>query len=127
MKINSYKVLYISVAIVYVLFGVLKIFDMSPIKDLVTSALPFMENVLLFALFGLIEVVIGLMLIFSKTRKLASILLILHILGTLSTFVLSPSILLTNQLIPTLHGEFVLKNIIILAVGYFIFDKERNS
>ncbi len=127
MKINSYKVLYISVSIVYVLFGVLKIFDMSPIKDLVTSALPFMENVLLFSLFGLIEVVIGLMLIFSKTRKLASILLILHILGTLSTFILSPNILLTNQLIPTLHGEFVLKNIIILAVGYYIFDKERNS
>jgi putative oxidoreductase len=124
MKPKPYTLLILSLAFVYIVFGLLKVLGVSPIKDLVVQTFSFMDNPLLFGLFGLGEVVLGAGIIIKQTRKISSILIILHILSTFLTILLAPSAIFNPVTLVTLEGEFVLKNVMILAIGYYIYSQE---
>ena len=123
-KLDTYKLLIISISIIYIVFGVLKISLESPIRNLVEASLPFMSNDNFFRLFGIIEVILGVGLLFKKFREYFAIAILLHLLGTMAGIVLSPQILFGNGLIPTLEGEFVAKNIILISAIILIIQNE---
>jgi len=123
-KLDTYKFLIISFSIIYIVFGVLKVSTESPIRNLVEASLSFMSNDSLFRLFGIIEIILGIGLLFKKFRGYFALAILLHLFGTISTVFLAPQILFTSQLTPTLEGEFVAKNIIIIAVVLLIIQKE---
>lgn len=123
-KFDGYKLLIFAISFIYIVFGILKVMLQSPIRDLVEAALPFMNNDLFFQLFGISEIILGAGLLIGSVRKYFAIGILLHLLGTMSTVILAPNVLFTDQLIPTLHGEFVAKNLIILAALLLIIQTE---
>lgn len=124
---TSNHILILSLSFVYIVFGFLKVIDKSPIKDLVTDALPFMENSLLFALFGLGEIILGASLLIKKLRLLGSIGIILHLLSTFVAIPLAWGMIYDSNTVITLHGEFVAKNLVLIAAALNIFANETKK
>lgn len=121
---TSNCLLILSLSFVYIAFGFLKVIDKSPIKDLVTEALPFMENSFLFALFGLSEILLGVSLLVKKFRLLGSAVIVLHLLSTFVAIPLAWGMIFDSNTFITLHGEFVAKNLVLMAVATHIVTIE---
>lgn len=115
-----------SLGITFLWFGVLKLIGMSPVADIILSAVPAVLSTQPFFFFSLalLEIFIGLGLLFRRTAPVAAIIMMLHLL------VATGSVLLTQGFAPsfpllTLPGEFVVKNLILIAAGFVIIRKDR--
>jgi uncharacterized membrane protein YkgB len=66
---------------------------------------------------GIWEMLIGLFFLTKKTTFYAMVLLLLQMSGTFMPLVLLPAITFqnSNYLLPTLEGQYIIKNIIIIA------------
>ncbi|MGB9281713.1 MAG: hypothetical protein WCB57_16775 [Pseudonocardiaceae bacterium] len=128
----------ISMGTVYLGFGVLKYFPgFSPAEDLALAMMHLLSfglvpavvsNGLAMALIATLECAIGLLLITGRWLRLAICLLAVHLVG-----VLSPAVLLAGQLFsgphhtPTLEGQYVLKNLILVAAAMVIATTVRGG
>ena len=109
----------LSLGIVYVWFGALKIFGVSPVSDIVAKTLrPLPENVSV-PLMGLWEVTIGIGLLLRMALKAILPLFFLQIAGTFMTFLRAPEEVFqdNNPLLLSKEGEFALKNLVLLSAG----------
>lgn len=123
-KLNTYKLLVASLALVYIAFGIPKIFGISSVQDLIQAGFPFF-NVTIIGLLGLAEVIIGIALLYKKTRSYAAIAIILHLLGTFSTIIFNFNYFFNSKTIFSLEGEFVFKNIVFIALALYILGVEN--
>lgn len=121
---TTYKLLIISFAIVYIAFGIPKILGATFVKDLMQAGYPFFNDVII-GFMGIVEIILGIGLIIKKTRSLAALGIVLHLLGTLSTFVLNFNYFFDSKTIFTLEGEFVFKNIVFISLALYIISKEN--
>jgi uncharacterized membrane protein YkgB len=119
--------------VVFVWFGSLKFFDISPANPLVESllkeTLPFISFRTFIMFLGAWEVLIGILFIIPKMEKVALILLIPHMITTIMPLFLLPEIAWQGFLVPTLEGQYIIKNIVIigLAASMFADLKKRHS
>lgn len=115
------NVMQFAIFFVYVWFGVLKIFGLSPADHLVEALLsqlfPFVSPEAFFVLLGLAEVLIGVLFLIPQFTRVAILFLILHMLTTFLPLVLLPELTWQSFLIPNLTGQYILKNVIILALA----------
>lgn len=110
-----------SLGITFLWFGILKLFNVSPILDIIRHALPAFlasSNPFMFSL-AVLEILIGILLLAHKFVKLTAIVLILHLL------VATGSVLFTQGFSPwfpvlSLAGEFVVKNLVLMAAGFVL-------
>ncbi|MEV4939171.1 hypothetical protein [Streptomyces zaomyceticus] len=102
---------------VFVWFGVLKVIGLSPAAALVVDVLPFPAGGWFVPALGWAEVALGLWLMSGRARAVALPVLTAHLCGTFAVLVLTPSVAFThsNPLLLTLVGEFVVKNVVLLA------------
>ncbi|WP_371635305.1 hypothetical protein OHB11_08545 [Streptomyces zaomyceticus] len=102
---------------VFVWFGVLKVIGLSPAAVLVVDVLPFPAGGWFVPALGWAEVALGLWLMSGRARAVALPVLTAHLCGTFAVLVLTPSVAFThsNPLLLTLVGEFVVKNVVLLA------------
>lgn len=125
------SVLRISLGIIFFWFGMLKILGASPVIDMIKITYSFMPEPAFIIFLGVLEVLIGLGLIFKIYLRTILVIFWLQMLGTLYTFVLAPAILFNDGNIFTLTtlGEFVVKNIVLISAGLVIWGYElsRNS
>ncbi|MGH3927604.1 MAG: hypothetical protein ACRDTT_32880 [Pseudonocardiaceae bacterium] len=124
---NNIALLRISMGVVIFGFGVLKYFPgVSPAQTLVlatTEQLTFglLPGYVAMVLFATAECAIGLSLILGRWLRVTRYLLVLWALG-----ILSPLVLLTGELFmgpyhaPTLAGQYVLKDVILLTASLVI-------
>lgn len=126
-KVTPYSLLVVSLSFVYILFGALKVIGKSPIQDLVSAMVPFMSNPVWFGLLGIVEVLLGLGLLIKSTRAYAALGIIFHLLFTFGTLLLASDKIFSTATIFTLDGEFVMKNLILIAVAWFVFSKEKGG
>jgi len=115
-------VLRIALAIVFIWFGALKVFGVSPVADLVARTLPFLPFDVAVKGLGAIELLIGLGLLTGWAIRVTMLVFFLQMLGTFLVFVLEPeqSFQHGNPLLLTTQGEFVLKNVVLIAAGLVI-------
>jgi putative oxidoreductase len=134
----SILALRISLGAVYVAFGVLKYFPgVSPAESLVlatTHLLSFglvpalVPNGVVMVLVATLECAIGLMLITGRWLRVAIRLLAVHLVG-----ILSPVVLLAGRLfagphhMPTLEGQYVLKDVILFTAAMVIATTVRGA
>lgn len=122
--------------IVFVWFGALKVFGFSPAGPLVTNlfnhtlglVLPMTADKFMGA-FGLLEVIIGIFFIIPRMEKVAFSLLIPHMLTTIMPLVFLPEMTWSSPLVPTLEGQYIIKNVIIIALAAMMFadmNKKKN-
>lgn len=115
----------VSIAIVFIWFGWLKVIGISPATPLVealhnatiVSSINF-ETFMVF--FGLFEVLIGILFLFKKASKIAITLLAIHMVTTLMPLFLLPKIAWSGFLVPTLEGQYIIKNLVIIAAAIAI-------
>ena len=107
--------------IIYFWFGILKIFDTSPANPLVAAlqekTLTFLTFEQFIVMFSIYEMVIGILFLVPKLTKVAFILFILHMGMTMMPLVLLPEVSWQGFLIPTLEGQYMIKNLVLIALA----------
>lgn len=106
---------------VFFWFGFLKLIDVSPanplVADLLEHTLPFwsFENFVVFL--GLWEMLIGVVFLLKGRERVAIALLVPHMITTVMPLVLLPSVAWQGFFIPTLEGQYIIKNVVIVALA----------
>jgi uncharacterized membrane protein YkgB len=111
-----------SVAIVFVWFGALKIFDVTPVTELVANTVYWFDPAWVVPTLGVVEVAVGLGLLFKVALRSVLGLFFLQMLGTFLVFIVQPDVAFVdgNPLLLTTEGEFVVKNLVLLSAGLVI-------
>ncbi len=122
----------ISLAIVFVWFGFLKVMGVSPVAELVTETVPYLPHQIFFPALGIGETMLGLGLLFDRTVRLTILLLCLHlVIASLSVLLVGPDLAFQrgNPFLLTTEGQYVIKNLVLvaasLAVLYVIRRPQR--
>lgn len=117
----------ISVGIVFFWFGVLKYFPgLSPATDLATKTIDtltfgIISGTLALYILATLEVAIGIGLIFGVFLRETLLLLLFQMLGTITPLFLFTSEAFTQiPYAPTLEGQYIIKNIVIVSAGIVI-------
>lgn len=117
----------ISVGVVFVWFGIPKFFPgVSPADELATdtiSVLTFglVEPAVSRVLLALLETAIGLGLITGRFMRLTLLMLFAQMIGALTPLVLFPDLTWTGvPLVPTLEGQYIIKNLVLVSAGVAI-------
>ncbi len=112
----------ISVGIVFLWFGMLKIFEVSPVSALVANTIYWFDPDVVVPALGAVEVFVGACLLAGRLMRLALPLLVLQMAGTFLVLVILPEIAFRdgNPLLLTVEGEFVVKNLVLLSAALVI-------
>jgi uncharacterized membrane protein YkgB len=112
----------ISVGIVFLWFGLLKIFDVSPVSALVANTIYWFDPDVVVPALGAVEVFVGACLLAGRLMRFALPLLVLQMAGTFLVLVLLPEIAFRdgNPLLLTVEGEFVVKNLVLFSAALVI-------
>jgi len=112
----------ISLGVVFVWFGALKVFAVSPVSDLVGDTVYWVDPGWFVPLLGIAEVVVGLLLITGRLLRIALLALALQMVGTALVFVVLSDVAFSdgNPLKLTVEGEFVAKNLVLLTAGLVV-------
>jgi uncharacterized membrane protein YkgB len=116
----------ISLAIIFVWFGLLKPLGLSPAERLVLATvewMPLLAPRQWLAVIGWWEVAIGLTFLHHRTSRLAILLLAGQMAGTFLPLVLLPEITFQAGRVPyapTLEGQYIIKNLLILSAALVI-------
>ena len=127
--LDPFKILSISIGVIYVWFGVLKFFfGLSPaeqvaiqtIHQLTFGLMPDRVAILTLAVW---ECGLGLMLILRRSMKWVLILLFVHMACTFTPFIFFPhQTFLRMPYDFTLLGQYIMKNIIIISSGIVLWQ-----
>jgi putative oxidoreductase len=103
--------------VLFVWFGALKVVGASPVAGIVSGTLPWADPHVTVVALGSAEVVFGAALIMRFALRLVLPLLAGHLAGTFLTFVMLPELMFhgQNPLLLTETGEFVTKNLVLIA------------
>lgn len=123
----SITILRVSLGIIFLGFGVLKFFPgMSPAEALVMRTLDVLDFGMIpahvgVALVAALECIIGVGLITGRFVPLALVLLGFQMIGAMSPLLLFPGDLFSGlHHAPTLEGQYVLKDIVLISAGLVI-------
>ncbi|HOP05050.1 MAG TPA: DoxX family membrane protein [Tenuifilaceae bacterium] len=127
---NSLYLLRISIGIIFLWFGFLKFFPgLSPAQDLAIDTIAALTFGLVTPKFIIItlatwETVIGLGFLTGKFQRITLLLLFMHMLGTFAPMLIFPNEVFTRvPFAPTLEGQYIIKNIVIISAGLVIGAK----
>lgn len=109
----------LALGVVFVWFGALKVVGMTPVADLVASTVYWVDAAWLVPALGVTEVIIGLGLIVGRWLRPVLALFAVQMAGTFLVLVVQPEVAFANgnPLLLTVEGEFVVKNLVLLAAG----------
>ncbi len=107
--------------VVFFWFGALKVIGLSPANGLVQSLFeqttPFMSFSTFLILFGLFECLIGILFLIRGLERIVMPLLFLHMITTFLPLFILPEITWSGFLVPTLEGQYIIKNLVIIAAA----------
>jgi putative oxidoreductase len=117
----------ISLGIVFVWFGALKVFDVSPVSDLVARTVYWVDASWFVPVLGGVEMVIGLGLITAWGLRVILPLFVAQMAGTFLVMIVRPEVAFQdgNPLLLTVEGEFVIKNLVLLSAGLVVGSTVR--
>lgn len=113
-----------AIFLVFFWFGFLKVIDASPASPMVLGllhqTLPFMEPHAFLVCFGIFEMIIGITFLIPHLERLAIALLIPHLFSTTLPLFLMKNLTWSGFLVPTMEGQYIIKNILIIALAFGI-------
>ncbi|MGA0333284.1 MAG: hypothetical protein ACO3NW_04950 [Kiritimatiellia bacterium] len=127
---NGLWMLRAALGIIFIWFGALKPFGLSPAQELVANTVYWVDPAWFIPLLGWWEVAIGLGLVFKPLIRAAIALLFLQMPGTFMPLVLLPEVCFTHfPLGLTLEGQYIIKNLVLIAAALVVGGslRERNS
>lgn len=112
---------HISIAIVFIWFGILKVLGLSPAGALVHAlfeqTIPFLSFDAFYLFFGWLEVLIGVLFLIPRMERVVIPILFLHMITTAGPLFFLPSETWQSFMVPTLVGQYIIKNVVIVAVA----------
>lgn len=124
LRTYSVTLLRISLGIVFMWFGVLKVIGLTPVADLVAKTVYWtpLTPAQVVVCIGWWEICIGLGLLTKRFLRTTIFLLLLQQFGTFLVLILLPHIAFQqgNPLLLTVEGEFVIKNIVLISAGLVV-------
>jgi uncharacterized membrane protein YkgB len=114
----SLPALQISLGIIFIWFGVLKVFGDSPANDLITKTVYWFNPDVFIPILGIWEAAIGLCLLVPSFIRVGLFLLALQMPGTFLPLVLLPEVCFVS--IPfnlTLEGQYIVKNLVLIGAA----------
>jgi len=130
----QFRLLRNSIGILFIWFGILKFFPgVSPAEDLATETIRILSFDLLqknlsLPLLAIIEVGLGVLLVFTKEYKATFWLLIFHMACTIMPLFLLPEV--TFKKIPfqlTIEGQYIIKNFVIVTAAFVLLFAHKNQ
>ena len=117
----------ISLGVVFVWFGALKVANVTPVGELVAGTLPFVDPTWFVPFLGGVEVALGLGLLLGRAITVVSAVLVAHLCGTFMVLVMQPELAFQNgnPLLLTTIGEFVIKNVVLIASALVLAARLR--
>lgn len=121
----------ISLFIVYFYFGAIKIFSTSPAAPLVYAlheqTIPFIPFQPFYLGFSLFEMLIGVLFLIPRFTKLVFILFIIHMATTMMPLVMLPGYAWQSAFVPTLDGQYMIKNLALIALACSILVNTKKK
>ncbi len=111
----------ISIFVVFFWFGFIKLIGLSPAGPLAealtarTIGLQYFDT--LSIVLSLVECAIGVLFLFPKLTRIVIPLLLAHMVLVCSPLVLIPDYTWQSPLVPTLEGQYIIKNAVVVAVA----------
>lgn len=111
----------LAVFVIYFYFGVLKLLGDSPATPLahalVTKTIGAAQFDWSFMTLALFECLIGVLFLFPKATRIVIPMLFLHMIIVCSPLVIVPHLVFVKPLVPTLEGQYIIKNVAIIALA----------
>jgi uncharacterized membrane protein YkgB len=114
----------IALFIVFFWFGILKVLGFSPASPLAaalterTIGLQYFGG--MFLALSVVECLIGVLFLFPKAIRIVLPLLIIHMILVCSPLLLLPDLVWSAPFVPTLEGQYIIKNAVIVALAIAI-------
>lgn len=107
--------------VIYFYFGILKVFNLSPATPLAEALTAqtigmqhFQTAYLILAIF---ECLIGILFLIPKATRVVIPVLFIHMLIVCSPLILVPHLAWTHLFVPSLEGQYIIKNVALIAVA----------
>jgi putative oxidoreductase len=119
------RALRLSLALVFVWFGVLKLSGDSPVKGLLSATLPFLDPGVTVPALGLVEVALGVAVAIGRAPRVMLLALAAHLSGTFLAFITATHLVIQhgNPLLLTADGEFVVKNLVLISAALVLVGR----
>jgi len=132
--IAFFKKIYVPVArfsifLIFFWFGLIKVLGISPASPLAealtvkTVGMQYFH--ILFVVLALLECIIGVLFLLPKMTRVVIPLLLFHMLIVCSPLVLVPEYTWQAPAVPTLEGQYIIKNVVVVAVAIGIAASTR--
>ena len=119
----------IALFVVFFWFGLIKLTGMSPAGELARALTAKTIGVAYFdAMFmaiSILECSIGILFLIPRAARLVIPLLLIHMLIVCAPLVLVPEMTWQAFLVPTLEGQYIIKNIIVVALAFAVAASTR--
>ncbi len=107
--------------VVFFWFGFLKVIGLSPasglVQQLFEQTIPIMSFHTFIIGFGAYECLIGILFLFRGMERIVIPLLAIHMITTVGPLLLLPQETWSGFLVPTLEGQYIIKNLLIIATA----------
>jgi len=107
--------------VIFFWFGLLKVIDVSPASPLVQALFEKTISIIPFSVFivvfGLFEMLIGVLFLVKGFERIVIPLLFFHMATTFMPLFLVQSATWSGFLVPTLEGQYIIKNLVVIAAG----------
>ncbi|MBO3699253.1 doxx family protein [Roseivirga sp. E12] len=131
---NQFRLLRYSIGILFVWFGMLKFFPgVSPAEGLATDTVRILsfgllQKALSLKLLAILEVGLGLLLMFTKEYRITFWLLLFHMACTITPLFVLPEV--TFKSIPfqlTIEGQYIIKNFVIISAAFVLLFAHKGQ
>tara|TARA_B100001121_G_scaffold111086_1_gene97845 strand:+ start:2245 stop:2688 length:444 start_codon:yes stop_codon:yes gene_type:complete len=118
-----------SIGIIYIWFGILKPFGLSPAQELVENTVYWFNNPADFVpILGWWEVIIGVTMCIKPLIRFSIFLLFIQLPGTFLPLVLLPEVCFTNFPFGlTTEGQYIIKNLIVISAALVVGSTVRDK
>lgn len=111
----------LGIFVIYFWFGLLKVIDASPasplVEELFENTIGFMPFSVFIILFGLFEMLIGLLFVIRGMERVVMPLLLIHMVTTFMPLIMVPAATWSSLLVPTMEGQYIIKNLVLIATA----------
>lgn len=125
----SIPLLRTSLGVVFLWFGALKVFGVTPVSDLVASTVYWVDPNWFVPVLGVVEMLVGAGLVLRRAMRTILAVFLAQMAGTFLVLLLLPDVAFQdgNPLKLTVEGEFVVKNLVLLSAGLVVGSTVRRD
>lgn len=128
MERYGHFILRISLAVIFIWFGILKPLGLSPAYEMVANTVYWFPADIFVPILGWWEVAIGVGLLFRPLLRVALFLLFAQMAGTILPLIILPEMCYTDTPFAlTLEGQYIVKNLILISAALVIGGTVRHK